>query len=90
MATSSLIKEFERAGQGHVFAFYNDLSSQEQQALLAEAAEIDLAEVDHLTRTLLSKDAGSGLDLSGLSPAWARRWRTVKLNCGVERGPSKI
>ena len=69
MATPSLIQEFERAGQGHVFAFFNELAPEAQQALLAEAAEIDLAEVDHLTRTLLSKDAASGLDLTGLSPA---------------------
>ena len=69
MATPSLIQEFERAGQGHVFAFYNELAPQAQQALLAEAAEIDLAEVDHLTRTLLAQGGAASLDLTGLAPA---------------------
>ena len=69
MATPSLIQEFERAGQGHVFAFYNELAPEAQQALLAEAAEIDLAEVDHLTRTLLAQGGAASLDLTGLAPA---------------------
>ena len=69
MAKPPLIQEFERAGQGHVFAFYNELAPEAQQALLAEAAEIDLTEIDRLTKTLLAKDAAVGLDLSGLAPA---------------------
>jgi UDP-N-acetylglucosamine/UDP-N-acetylgalactosamine diphosphorylase len=69
MAKPSLIEAFERAGQGHVFAFYNELAPEAQQALLAEAAEIDLGEIDRLTRTLLAKDAATGLDLDGLAPA---------------------
>lgn len=69
MATPTLIQEFERAGQGHVFAFYNELSPSAQQALLAEAGEIDLAEIAELTRTLLAKGGAAGLDLSGLAPA---------------------
>jgi UDP-N-acetylglucosamine/UDP-N-acetylgalactosamine diphosphorylase len=69
MAKPSLIQEFERAGQGHVFAFYNELPPERQQSLLAEAAEIDLTEIDRLTRTLLAKDAVAGVDLTGLAPA---------------------
>ena len=69
MDKPSLIQEFERAGQGHVFAFYNELAPEAQQALLAEAAEIDLAEIDRLTRTLLAKGGGADLDLAGLAPA---------------------
>ncbi|HSI08431.1 MAG TPA: UTP--glucose-1-phosphate uridylyltransferase, partial [Rariglobus sp.] len=69
MAKPSLIEAFERAGQGHVFAFYNQLAPEAQQSLLAEAAEIDLGEIDRLTRTLLAKGAAVGLDLTGLSPA---------------------
>src|SRR5688572_10710421 len=69
MATPSLIQDFERAGQGHVFSFYNELSPEAQKTLLAEAPEIDLAEIDRLTRTLLAKDAATGVDLTGLAPA---------------------
>lgn len=69
MSKPALIEAFERAGQGHVFAFFNELTPAAQQSLLAEAAEIDLAEIDNLTRTLLAKGAAAGVDLTGLSPA---------------------
>ncbi|PTY04767.1 2-alkenal reductase [Opitutaceae bacterium EW11] len=68
MANPSIIEAFERAGQGHVFAFYSKLDAAAQQRLLAEAAEIDLAEIDRLNRTLLSKAAAS-VNLDGLVPA---------------------
>ncbi|MET0310891.1 MAG: hypothetical protein ABW051_02485 [Burkholderiaceae bacterium] len=68
MATPSIIEAFERAGQGQVFAFYSQLDAAAQQRLLAEAAEIDLAEVEQLNRTLLGKNAAS-VNLDGLAPA---------------------
>ncbi len=67
--TSPLIEKFQRAGQGQVFAFFDQLPPEGQKRLLDEAAEIDLDEVAHLTRTLLAKNAASGLDLAGLAPA---------------------
>jgi UDP-N-acetylglucosamine/UDP-N-acetylgalactosamine diphosphorylase len=63
-----LIETFQRAHQGQVFAFFDQLSPPEQQQLLAEAAEIDLAEIEHLTRTLLGKNAAA-VNLEGLAPA---------------------
>lgn len=69
MSKPALIEAFERAGQGHVFAFFNDLPSEAQKSLLAEAAEIDLAEIDRLAKTLLAKGAAAGVDVTGLSPA---------------------
>ncbi len=72
MSTShySVLKEaFERAGQGHVFAFYAGLTPDEQQRLLADAAEIDLAEIDHLNRTLVAKSGAAGVNLEGIAPA---------------------
>jgi UDP-glucose pyrophosphorylase len=69
MAQQSLIDTFKRAGQGHVFAFFDQLDATQQQRLLEEAAEIDLAEVDRLTRTLLTKGAAAGVNLDGLAPA---------------------
>src|SRR3954470_19345091 len=68
MATHPLIEKFQRAGQGQVFAFFDQLSPDEQRRLLEEAAEIDLAEIAHLTRTLLGKNP-AGVNLDGLSPA---------------------
>ncbi len=64
-----LIDSFQRAGQGHVFAFYDRLSRPEQIQLLAEAGEIDLAEVERLNRTLVFGGGSAALDLSGISPA---------------------
>jgi UDP-N-acetylglucosamine/UDP-N-acetylgalactosamine diphosphorylase len=68
MSNPPIIEAFERAGQGHVFAFFPKLDAVAQQRLLAEAAEIDLAEVAHLTSTLLGKTTAS-VDLEGLEPA---------------------
>jgi UDP-N-acetylglucosamine/UDP-N-acetylgalactosamine diphosphorylase len=69
MASHPLIETFQRAGQGHVFAFFDRLAPEAQERLLAEAAEIDLAEIDRLTRTLLAKGAAAGVSLAGLEPA---------------------
>ncbi len=69
MAQQSLIDTFKRAGQGQVFAFFDRLDAAQQQRLLEEAAEIDLAEIDRLTRTLLAKGAAAGVNLEGLAPS---------------------
>jgi UDP-N-acetylglucosamine/UDP-N-acetylgalactosamine diphosphorylase len=68
MNPDQLIEKFRRAGQGHVFAFYDQLNSEARRQLLAEAAEIDLDEIARLTRTLLAKAAGA-VNLEGLGPA---------------------
>ena len=69
MASHPLIEKFRRAGQGQVFAFFDRLTPAAQTHLLAEAAEIDLAEVAQLTRTLLAPGAAVGVNLAGLAPA---------------------
>ncbi len=70
MATHSVIEAFQQAGQGHVFAFFDQLSPEQQKSLLADAAEIDLAEVAELNRTLVQKSGGAaGVDLADLAPA---------------------
>lgn len=68
MATHPLIEQFQRAGQGQVFAFFDQASPDEQRRLLAEAGEVDLEEIARLTRTLLGKK-GAGVKLDGLEPA---------------------
>lgn len=65
----ALISEFRRAGQGQVFAFFERLEAAARARLCAQAAEIDLAEVERLTRTLVAPQAGAGPDLEGIEPA---------------------
>ena len=64
-----MIDTFTAAGQGQVFAFFDSLSPAEQKALLSEAAEVDLSEIERLTKTLIVGKASSGVDLSDLAPA---------------------
>ncbi|HRJ48845.1 MAG TPA: UDPGP type 1 family protein [Opitutaceae bacterium] len=72
MSKHPLIQKFTAAGQGQVFAFFDELDSAAQAQLLAEAGEIDLAEVAGLTRTLLG-GAAAGVDLTDLAPALYER-----------------
>jgi UDP-N-acetylglucosamine/UDP-N-acetylgalactosamine diphosphorylase len=69
MAMHPLVAAFEQAGQGHVFAHFEALSPAHQAELLADAKEVDLAEIAELNRTLVQKNAAAGVDLSDLSPA---------------------
>ena len=69
MSRPPLIDQFTRAGQGQVFAFFDRLAPEAQRRLLDEAAEIDLAEVERLNRTLVFGRAAAGVNLEGLAPA---------------------
>jgi len=69
MAQHPLIETYQRAGQSQVFAFFDELNADEQKQLIEEAGEIDLAEIEQLTRTLLKKGAAAGVNLAGLEPA---------------------
>ncbi|WP_438483639.1 UTP--glucose-1-phosphate uridylyltransferase [Oleiharenicola lentus] len=70
MNHDQLIAAYRTAGQEQIFAFWDSLTAEEQTQLAAQAAEIDLAEVDRLNRTLVLKSEGAaGVDLSGLAPA---------------------
>lgn len=64
-----IIERFHQAGQGQVFAFFSQCTPEQQQRLLADAAEIDLGEIARLTRTLLAQKAAAGVKLEGLEPA---------------------
>jgi len=64
----SLRDRFEAAGQGQVFAYFDELEPAQRDALCAQAAMIDLAEIAELNETLV-KTGGVDLDLSGLKPA---------------------
>jgi UDP-N-acetylglucosamine/UDP-N-acetylgalactosamine diphosphorylase len=70
MNDEQLIQSFRAANQGQVFAFWDKLNATERAQLAAQAAEIDLAEVERLNRTLVLKSAGAaGVNLAGLAPA---------------------
>ncbi len=63
----SLIDAFHRAGQEHVFAFLDRLGPTERARLFAEAAEVDLVELDRLRRTLLGRVAAT--EIADVVPA---------------------
>jgi UDP-N-acetylglucosamine/UDP-N-acetylgalactosamine diphosphorylase len=67
--TDIVIERFRGAGQGQVFAFFDRLAPEARARLLAEASEVDLAEVDRLVRTLVAFGCATGADLEGLVPA---------------------
>ena len=69
MTKPTIIDAFNREGQGQVFAFFDQLAPAAQERLLADAAEIDLAEVNRLVHTLVRPTAAAGVDLSDLAPA---------------------
>ncbi len=66
---AALKESFEQAGQGHVFRFWDRLIEEERDALCAQAAQIDLSEVDRLVKELVFGDGAHGVDLSDLAPA---------------------
>jgi UDP-N-acetylglucosamine/UDP-N-acetylgalactosamine diphosphorylase len=68
MTHDELISKFRAAGQGQVFAFWPQLDSAQRAALAAQAAEIDLAEVARLHRTLVVEKAAVA-DVNTLEPA---------------------
>ena len=69
MNHDQLITNYRKAGQDQVFAFWASLSVPERAELAAQAAEIDLAEIEQLNRTLVFKASGGGANLDGLAPA---------------------
>lgn len=69
MATPEIIETFKRAGQGHVFAFHDELDTASRERLLADAAEIDLAEIARLHKTLVTGNTAAAINLDGLTPA---------------------
>ncbi len=61
--------EFEQAGQGHVFAYWDDLGEDARERLLADAASIDLKEINRLVETFLKGTEEPQVSTEGLEPA---------------------
>lgn len=68
MKQEEIVRSFQAAGQGHVFAFWAELDTAQRAALVAQAAEIDLDEVVRLHRSLVLEKHATA-NLSGLQPA---------------------
>lgn len=61
---------YEQHGQGHVFAQWNSLSEAEREALIEQAREIDLDELDKLVATLVKGSSEQPtIDFGALQPA---------------------
>jgi len=65
----SLIAKFKAAGQGQVFQFFDQLSDQEKENLLAQAETIDLDELSALVQEQVFGAAHASANLQGLEPA---------------------
>ena len=62
-------ERFEAAGQGHVFAFWQELTSAEREELLRDTAEVDLSQIRRLLDTLVSGKGEEAFSAEGLEPA---------------------
>lgn len=66
-SAETIIEQFNAAGQGQVFAHWDFLSPEEQDALIGQASSIDLEEIAVLAESLGQDQKEQ--DLSGLKPA---------------------
>jgi UDP-N-acetylglucosamine/UDP-N-acetylgalactosamine diphosphorylase len=62
-------ERFEQAGQGQVFAFWEELDDAGRERLAADTRQIDLAEIDELVATLVKGKAAAAADFGQLEPA---------------------
>ncbi|MCM2276115.1 MAG: UDPGP type 1 family protein [Candidatus Didemnitutus sp.] len=69
MSPEPIISRFTAAGQGQVFRFWNELAPAEREALLAQAAEVDLDEIARLHRELVVEKPATAAGVAGLEPA---------------------
>ena len=71
----SLWNAFNHAGQSSVFRYWDDLDETQQQALLEQARQIDLEELQQICGEVLSDTATqSSLDFGNLEPAPYLSW----------------
>lgn len=64
-----LLSRFQSAGQEHLFAYWEDLSPSEQEALISRAESIDLHEVEALVQTHVLGAGEGHHDFEDLEPA---------------------
>ena len=69
MDIKKLRTDYENAGHGQVFRFWDCLTEEQQQNLAAQLAEVDLTEVADLVDTLVKGDGAIETDFASLQPA---------------------
>ncbi len=69
MEDLNLRQKFERAGQGHVFKYFDELDESGKKALLDQLAQVDLGELGELCGSLLKPGGETRADFSKLTPA---------------------
>lgn len=67
--TTTIQQRYQQHGQEHVFRFWDQLDVSQKQALLEQAASIDLDEIDRLVSELVRNQTAATLDLDALEPA---------------------
>lgn len=67
--SEQLRSQFEAAGQGHVFRFFDDLTPSDQQSLVAEAESVDLDELTELVETLVLGKGEEHAGFDDMKPA---------------------
>ncbi len=66
----TLKEKFEKAGQAHVFKFFDELDVAQQNALVEQLKMIDLDELARLNETLVfAENTDAGIDFAKLTPA---------------------
>ena len=66
--SDQLRSQFDAAGQGHVFRFFDELTPEGQDALVAQAASIDLEELAGLVDTLVLGSGGHDAGFEDMTP----------------------
>ncbi|MEM0965613.1 MAG: UDPGP type 1 family protein [Verrucomicrobiota bacterium] len=69
MDHQTLKEEFERAGQGQVFRFWDGLSEEQKEGLVSQLEAVDLDEIQRLVDTLVLGDGEASTDFTQLEPA---------------------
>lgn len=71
-----LYRSFAEAGQSQVFRYWPDLTEDEQAALLEQAQEVDLNELESLIQRVKSPESAAPHDLEGVDPApYVKHWK---------------
>lgn len=66
---SPLQEAFEKAGQGHVFRYFDELEPEERSRLIDQASEVDLKELENLVLEHIKGQKKAGLGTGNLEPA---------------------
>jgi len=67
--SEQLRNSFQKAGQGHVFRFFDELSAAEQASLCGQAESIDLVELADLVKTLVLGGKATSVGFADMKPA---------------------